>query len=200
MAGRTSVAATANTILLTIFPPLGLNRAERRRGARPQPTCAAILVRRDGVRIVSMGDACDGRCWTVRVIIRPVVSRDRSATMDVLIIGGGIGGLTLGLALHRAGVPCRVYEAAPQIKPIGVGINLLPHATKELFALGLGDELAKVAVTTKESAFFNRFGQLIYREPLGRYAGYDWPQFSIHRADLHDLLLDAFRERAGRNR
>ena len=120
--------------------------------------------------------------------------------MDVLIIGGGIGGLTLGLALHRAGVPCRIYEAAPEIKPIGVGINLLPHATKELFALGLDDALAKVAVTTKESAFFNRFGQLIYREPLGRYAGYDWPQFSIHRADLHDVLLDAFRDRAGRDR
>ncbi len=120
--------------------------------------------------------------------------------MDVLVIGGGIGGLTLGLALHRAGVPCRIFEAAPEIKPIGVGINLLPHATKELSALGLEDALARVAVTTRESAFFNRFGQLIYSEPVGRYAGYAWPQFSIHRADLHDVLLAAFLTQAGEGR
>jgi 2-polyprenyl-6-methoxyphenol hydroxylase-like FAD-dependent oxidoreductase len=120
--------------------------------------------------------------------------------VDVLIVGGGIGGLTLGLALHRAGIACRIFEAAPEIKPIGVGINLLPHATKELAALGLEDALARVAVTTRESAFFNRFGQLIYSEPVGRYAGYPWPQFSIHRADLHECLLAAFLGRAGRER
>jgi 2-polyprenyl-6-methoxyphenol hydroxylase-like FAD-dependent oxidoreductase len=120
--------------------------------------------------------------------------------VDVLIIGGGIGGLTLGLALHRAGIACRILEAAPEIKPIGVGINLLPHATRELAALGLEGALARVAVTTRESAFFNRFGQLIYSEPLGRYAGYAWPQFSIHRGDLHRVLLDAFRGRAGEER
>src|SRR5574341_1321692 len=117
--------------------------------------------------------------------------------MDVLIVGGGIGGLTLGLALHRAGIACRIFEAAPEIKPIGVGINLLPHATRELSALGLEDALARVAVTTRESAFFNRFGQLIYSEPLGRYAGYAWPQFSIHRGDLHRVLSAAFIGRAG---
>jgi 2-polyprenyl-6-methoxyphenol hydroxylase-like FAD-dependent oxidoreductase len=120
--------------------------------------------------------------------------------VDVLIIGGGIGGLTLGLALYHAGVACRIFEAAPEIRPIGVGINLLPHATKELSALGLEDALARVAVTTRESAFFNRFGQLIYSEPVGRYAGYAWPQFSIHRADLHAVLLGAFRSRAGEER
>jgi 2-polyprenyl-6-methoxyphenol hydroxylase-like FAD-dependent oxidoreductase len=119
---------------------------------------------------------------------------------DVLIIGGGIGGLTLGLALHRAGVPCRIYEAVPDIKPIGVGINILPHAMRQLTELGLQEALAKVAVETKESAFFNRFGQLIYREPLGRQAGYRWPQFSIHRAELHEVLLAAFRQRAGEDR
>ncbi|MGH8697278.1 MAG: FAD-dependent monooxygenase, partial [Burkholderiales bacterium] len=120
--------------------------------------------------------------------------------MDVLIIGGGIGGLTLGLALHRAGIACRIFEAAPEIKPIGVGVNLLPHATKELAALGLEGALAGVAVTTRESAFFNRFGQLIYSEPVGRHAGYPWPQFSIHRADLHDVLRAAFVSRAGKGR
>jgi 2-polyprenyl-6-methoxyphenol hydroxylase-like FAD-dependent oxidoreductase len=119
---------------------------------------------------------------------------------DVLIIGGGIGGLTLALMLHRAGVPCRIFEATPEFKPVGVGVNILPHATREFTALGLEDALARVAVTTAESVFFNRFGQLIWREPSGRLAGYEWPQFSIHRADLHAVLLDAVRERVGADR
>jgi 2-polyprenyl-6-methoxyphenol hydroxylase-like FAD-dependent oxidoreductase len=119
---------------------------------------------------------------------------------EVIIVGAGVGGLTLGLALHAAGIPCRVFESASEIKPIGVGINLLPHATKELAALGLEQPLARAAIATKDATFFNRFGQLIYREPLGRAAGYDHPQFSIHRGDLQMVLLDAFRARAGNDR
>ncbi|WP_341897553.1 flavin-dependent oxidoreductase [Ferrovibrio terrae] len=120
--------------------------------------------------------------------------------MDVLIIGGGIGGLTLALTLHERGIPCRVFEMAPQIKAVGVGVNLLPHSTKELIRLGLESELARVAVATKDAAFFNRFGQLIHREPLGRAAGYDWPQFSIHRGDLQMILLAAVEQRLGKDR
>jgi 2-polyprenyl-6-methoxyphenol hydroxylase-like FAD-dependent oxidoreductase len=116
---------------------------------------------------------------------------------DVLIIGGGIGGLVLALSLHAFRIPCRVFEAAPELKALGVGINLLPHATRELAELGLERGLAAVAVSTREAAFFNRFGQLIYREPLGRFAGYEWPQFSIHRGDLHAVLVEAVRERLG---
>src|SRR4030088_2793482 len=119
---------------------------------------------------------------------------------DVIIVGAGIGGLTLGLALHAAGIPCRIFESVPEIKAVGVGINLLPHATKELAALGLEAELAKVAITTSDATFFNRFGQLIYQEPLGRAAGYEHPQFSIHRGDLQMVLLNAFVARAGDNR
>jgi 2-polyprenyl-6-methoxyphenol hydroxylase-like FAD-dependent oxidoreductase len=119
---------------------------------------------------------------------------------EVVIIGAGIGGLTLALALHKAGIPCRVYESVPEVRAIGVGINLLPHATKELAALGLEAALAKVAIATSDATFFNRFGQLIYQEPLGRAAGYEHPQFSIHRGDLQTVLLDAFRERAGADR
>jgi len=117
--------------------------------------------------------------------------------MEVLIIGAGIGGLTLGLMLHRAGIACRIFEAAPELKAVGVGINILPHASRELCALGLEDALAKVAVTTREYCFYNRFGQYIYSEPAGKFAGYDVPQFSIHRGDLQMVLLDAFIERAG---
>ncbi|MGE5824512.1 MAG: flavin-dependent oxidoreductase [Bacteroidota bacterium] len=123
-----------------------------------------------------------------------------ASPQDILIVGAGVGGLTLALALHARGIPCRVYESAPGIKAVGVGINLLPHATRELGELGLEDALARVAVTTKESCFFNRFGQLIWREPLGRYAGYPWPQFSIHRGDLQAVLLEAFRARIGEER
>jgi 5-methylphenazine-1-carboxylate 1-monooxygenase len=126
--------------------------------------------------------------------------RQNDPSTDVIIIGGGIGGLTLALALHRAGIACRVYESAPDIKPIGVGVNLLPHATRELAALGLEAALARVAVTTRDATFFNRFGQLIYNEPLGRHAGYDWPQFSIHRGDLHAALVEAVAQRLGPDR
>ena len=117
--------------------------------------------------------------------------------MEVLIVGAGIGGLTLGLMLHRAGIACRIFEAAPELKAVGVGINILPHASRELCALGLEDALAKVAVTTREYCFYNRFGQFIYSEPAGKFAGYDVPQFSIHRGDLQMVLLDAFIEIAG---
>jgi 5-methylphenazine-1-carboxylate 1-monooxygenase len=119
---------------------------------------------------------------------------------DILIVGGGIGGLTLGLALHAANIPCRIFETAPEIRAVGVGVNLLPHATKELAALGLEADLARVAIQTKDASFFNRFGQLIYQEPLGRAAGYDHPQFSIHRGDLQMVLLEAFKSRAGADR
>jgi 2-polyprenyl-6-methoxyphenol hydroxylase-like FAD-dependent oxidoreductase len=119
---------------------------------------------------------------------------------DVVIVGGGIGGLALALELHAAGIACRVYEAVPEIKAIGVGINLLPHAQRELTRLGLEPALAAIAVETKEAAFYNRFGQHIYTEPLGRYAGYAWPQFSIHRGDLHAVLLAAVTQRLGANR
>ncbi len=119
--------------------------------------------------------------------------------MELIIIGGGIGGLTLALAAHAANAAARirVFEAAPDIRPLGVGINLGPHAVKELSQLGLQDALAAVACQPQDYAFFTSHGQLVYREPWGFAAGHQWPHFSIHRADLHQVLLDAVRQRLG---
>src|SRR4051795_8810982 len=117
--------------------------------------------------------------------------------MQVAIVGGGICGLSLALHLHARGIACRVYEAAPELKELGVGITLLPHAMRELSALGLGDELLRAGIENAESCFFNRFGQLIYKEPRGKAAGYQYPEVGIHRGRLHLALYRAVLERLG---
>ena len=116
---------------------------------------------------------------------------------DVAIIGGGIAGLSLALNLHRHGIPCRVYERAPEVKELGVGITLLPHAMREFAALGLDKPLFDAGIEILESSFFNRFGQLIYTEPRGKYGGYQYPEVSIHRGRLHMILYQAACERLG---
>ena len=108
--------------------------------------------------------------------------------MNIAIVGGGIGGLTLALALHQHGIPCRVYESAPEVRELGVGITLLPHAMRELSALGLGEALARQGIENRESCFYNRFGQLIYAEPRGRAAGYPVPEVGIHRGGSRAVI------------
>lgn len=117
--------------------------------------------------------------------------------MSIAIIGGGITGLALALNLHQRGIACRVYEAAPEMKELGVGITVLPHAMREFTALGLQENLLQAGIETQESKFFNRFGQLIYGEPRGKYAGYDYPEVAIHRGRLHGILYQAALERLG---
>ncbi len=117
--------------------------------------------------------------------------------MRVLVVGAGIGGLTTALALHAAGIDAVVVERSRRLLPLGVGINLLPHAVRELTELGLADGLAAAGIPTATLAYHDRFGSLIWAEPRGRAAGYRWPQYSIHRGRLQMLLLDAVRERLG---
>lgn len=116
---------------------------------------------------------------------------------QILIAGGGITGLTTALFLHQAGIPVKVFESVRDIKPLGLGINLLPHAVKRLYSLGLQDALDATGIRTKELAFYTKTGALIWGEPRGLDAGYDVPQYSIHRGDLQMILLQATLERLG---
>jgi 2-polyprenyl-6-methoxyphenol hydroxylase-like FAD-dependent oxidoreductase len=142
-----------------------------------------------------------GVYWVPRWSLSPR-KRGRGVTKDSLemtiaIVGGGICGLSLALNLHARGIAAQVYEAAPEVKELGVGITLLPHAMRELSALGLGDDLLRAGIENAESCFFNRFGQLIYKEPRGKRAGYQFPEVGIHRGRLHLALYRAVRERLG---
>ena len=118
---------------------------------------------------------------------------------DIIIVGGGIGGLTLALSLHEVGLGnhVRVFDTVPEFKPIGGGINLGPHAIKVLSDLGLQEALIAVSKQPHDYAFFTKNGQLVYREPWGKAAGHKWPHISIHRAELHKVLVDAIVARIG---
>ncbi|MCF6469669.1 flavin-dependent oxidoreductase [Nonomuraea sp. MG754425] len=118
--------------------------------------------------------------------------------MRIVIAGAGIGGLTAALSLHAAGfADVTVHEAVRELRPLGVGINLLPHAVRELTELGLADRLAAIGVATAELAYFNRYGAPIWSEPRGLGAGYAWPQYSVHRGRLQMLLLETVLDRLG---
>ncbi len=117
--------------------------------------------------------------------------------MTVLIAGGGIAGLSLGLTLHQIGVPFRIFEATETIQPMGVGINLQPNAVRELLDLDLGDQLEEIGVRTRQYGFYSKLGKTIWEEPRGLWAGYAWPQYSVHRGALQMMLYNALLQRAG---
>jgi 5-methylphenazine-1-carboxylate 1-monooxygenase len=117
--------------------------------------------------------------------------------MKVIIAGAGIGGLSAALSLNKIGVEVKIYESVSEIRPLGVGINVLPHASRELIALGLQLELDKFAIRTRSMQYFTRRGKLVLSVPCGEYAGYNWPQYSLHRGEFQMMLLNIFKERAG---
>lgn len=115
----------------------------------------------------------------------------------ILIAGGGIGGLATALMLHQRGIPCLVLEAAPEVRPLGVGINVLPHAIRELAALDLLGEMDAIAIRTRSLTYATHLGQTIWSEKRGLHAGHDVPQFSAHRGRLQDMLWRKATERLG---
>lgn len=115
----------------------------------------------------------------------------------VLVAGAGIGGLTTALTLHERGLTATVIDRADTLQPLGLGINLLPHAVRELRELGLGKALARIAVAPTSICYFEPDGTLLFREPRGLQGGYGWPQYSVHRGELQMLLLGAVRNRLG---
>ena len=116
----------------------------------------------------------------------------------VLIAGAGIGGLALALTLQDLGVPCQVLESVPELKPLGVGINLQPNAVRELYEMGFGPaDLDAIGVQTREFALVGLNGKDVYSEPRGLKAGYRWPQYSVHRGGLQMMLYRASVERLG---
>jgi 5-methylphenazine-1-carboxylate 1-monooxygenase len=114
-----------------------------------------------------------------------------------VVIGAGIGGLATALSLHEIGVRVDVFDSTSELRPLGVGINLLPHAVRELDALGLLDKLRAHAIAPSVLVYCTKRGQEIWREPRGIAAGYPWPQLSIHRGMLQEVLRDAVIERLG---
>ena len=119
-------------------------------------------------------------------------------TDNVVIAGGGIGGLATALTLHQIGVPCIVLEAVREMRPLGVGINLQPNAVRELYDLGITEEdLDRVGLPAREWALVGLNGNDIYSEPRGLLAGYNWPQYAVHRGHFHMLLHEKVIERVG---
>lgn len=119
--------------------------------------------------------------------------------MKALIAGGGIGGLTTALFLHAIGIEVEIFERAGEIRELGVGINVLPHAARELAGLGLQPELDAQGIRTRELIYANRLGQEVWRDLRGIEAGHDHPQYSIHRGRLLKLIHAAVIDRLGRD-
>lgn len=128
----------------------------------------------------------------------PLINRTFTGEiMKILIVGGGIGGLATALCLHRAGIETEIFEQSSELRELGVGINVLPHAISVLARLDLLPALDRAGIRTRELVYCNRFGQTVWQELRGTDAGYDVPQFSIHRGKLQGVLHRAVLDRLG---
>ena len=126
--------------------------------------------------------------------------REGGSGLRCVVVGAGIGGLTTALSLHEIGVQVDVFDSVKELRPLGVGINLLPHAVRELDALGLLNQLSARSVAPAQLVYCTRRGQEIWREERGLAAGYRWPQLSLHRGVLQEILRQALIDRVGPRR
>jgi salicylate hydroxylase len=114
----------------------------------------------------------------------------------ILIVGGGLGGLTAALALARHGHPVRVLEGAPQFGAIGFGIQFGPNVFHALDRIGVSQAVAEAADSPPAVMMFDAFnGREVTRVPTGASfrSRFKYPYIIIHRIDLHNVLLDACR-------
>jgi salicylate hydroxylase len=118
---------------------------------------------------------------------------------DVAIVGGGIGGLTLALALSQRGIGCRVFEQTPDFAEEGVGLQLSPNATRLLDALGLGEAVRAVSVRPEAIELLDwAGGRRIFRVPLGQSCEHRFgaPLLTVRRKALHAALVGAIPEKS----
>ena len=114
-----------------------------------------------------------------------------SSNKKFAIIGAGIGGLTLAIAMQQKGFDVTVYENAPQIKPLGAGLGLAANAMKAFYEIGIGDRILKAGKKLKSLEIKSRAGKVLSSadsEKMAKNLGVT-SNFAIHRADLHEVLL-----------
>ena len=119
--------------------------------------------------------------------------------MDVIIVGGGIGGLTLALAVHASGAAKRIRIFEGGARDQAARHRHQPSGrtpSRSSARSGMQDALTRHACLPQDYQLFTRHGQLVYREPWGMAAGHQWPHRPIYRADLHGVL-PCGRERLG---
>lgn len=104
---------------------------------------------------------------------------------SVVIVGGGIGGLSTALALHHVNIPVQVYEKASRFTEVGAGVNLSPNSVRVLDHAGVGPELMRQGTPTFALASLMRFDGAPVCPLSGPGAR------AMHRADLIDLLVKA---------
>ncbi len=133
--------------------------------------------------------------------LRRIAGSDHRETEDIMhdiaIIGAGPGGLVTALRLHQQGIRPTIYEAAPELRPLGVGVDIKVYGVKEIEELGLLEEFRAMSVDAVDSIFFNHYGQEIYAEKCGVHMGYLHEQRFVHRGSLQMLFYRTVLERLG---
>lgn len=115
----------------------------------------------------------------------------------IIVIGGGIGGLTTALALLQRGLDVAVYERAPVLREVGAGVQIGSNGTRVLYALGLGEALRAVQVLPPRRQLRHwRTGETWDWLTLGAASveRFGTPHILMHRNDLHGILVDAVRK------